>query len=302
MAEHTGRGSGVVVGVVAGMYAAALVLGVLGFFVGGALPCTDRGFQCLAVPFWWGGWGAVLGVLLAGWWGARAGMRWWWGPLTLVGVALGTALGGLTTSWVGLVVALLAPVGAALLSRPRAGLPGAGGRGVGRSVLVGVALVGLGIALVAGVWKLDDLGKRRDLVSGLESMGVPFYAPAERDDLVISHLYSGGPGGSDRVHYTVRKDGDRQSWISVEVGRPMELACEQTQSLTCTEADGVVVANRDDDWVSVFRQTDDSSIRVGPHSGSSDLNGWTIEELMTLARDLEPVEGKWLGRRAERYG
>ncbi|GAA4886580.1 hypothetical protein [Serinicoccus chungangensis] len=302
MTRVGGRGSGrgrpaaALLRALALCYALVLLLGVAGLWVGAALPC-EGGLECLGPPLGGALLGAAAGALATAVL-CRRTLRWWWLPTTAVLVAVATMLGSVA-SWLGLALAVLAPVVAGLTA-VRPDVPPSAGLGTGgRPWLRGVLVLGVALALLAGSWWALERRERAQEIAELEAVDVSLVAPPDTDDLRLSTLTV--LDGS--VRYTLAR-GEASGAGHLDVAlRPGGGGCAALDLRPCTDlgdGTGVYRQTGGDHWV-VVRDLGGSHARVSDQTRPGH-EPWTEDEGLAVARVLVQVDAAALVDRHRRDG
>ncbi len=268
-------------------YALTLIGVAVGVGIALVLPCESGGMECLAAPVYGSFAGGAVGLLAAGVVARRWRISWWWAPMTLV-----LLMAAVPLAWVaaplGLAFALLAPVLVAFAAAPPDGAQQVSTR---RSLVTLAAVVlGTGLLMVAALWwdrELDSV----DSLSQLEETGIDLVAPVGRDDVQVSTV---GARATPDVFYTLTKTGSPESAIQVVLRAGPDDPCRPSDSVTCTVDGDVTLHLFDEELVSVHRQVGQTAVRLDSGGRREGITDWTQQELVQLARDLEPVEASWL--------
>ncbi|WP_149814677.1 hypothetical protein [Serinicoccus marinus] len=278
-----------------------LLLGAVGFSVGVALAAAcEGGLECLNHLFGGALVGALAGALVAAVL-ARRWMRWWWLPTTLVLLVPGAMLAEVDDT-LSIVLVLLAPVVAGLTAvRPGERDEDTGERQPGW--WPGLVALGVAAALALGTWFVLERQDRRAAIAeveAVEALGVELVAPVDRDDLRIPTMTA---LSGDDVRYTLaRGEHPEVSYLDVAL-RPEGGDCASlTEHRPCERlGDGLSVYRNpeNDHWV-VYVDLGESHARLSDGTGTGRAPGWTEDEAVQLALELEPVDAAWLVDAEER--
>ncbi|ANS77766.1 hypothetical protein SGUI_0370 [Serinicoccus hydrothermalis] len=302
--------AGSLVAALATWFVLVLVLAAGGFAIGAMIPC-EGGLECLDYPFGGALLGALLGAVAAAVLAARW-MRWWWLPTTIVLVVPAVMLAEVDET-LSLVLVLMAPVVAGLTAvGPRAGESGArdagadengaddvgaGEPGAGerrRAWLPGAVALACAVALATGTWIVLDREERREEIAELEAVGADLVAPVGREDLSVWTVT--GLSG-DLVSYIVaRGEIPDAAYLDVDI-RPGGGDClTLTDNRPCEDlGDGLSVYRQpESDHYVVYVDLGGSNVRLTDRTNFDGVPGWTEDETVELARELQPVDAAWL--------
>lgn len=273
-------------------YAAALLFGAVGTFIGTIIPCS--GFLC---SVGYAALGGVIGVFasapVAAIAARRNGVRWWYTPvaygLPLLAIVMLLTAGSVIPSppeIVLLIMAATAPVVGIALAAP--------GDPRWRIAAVGV----IALAMVGAPFIQDQLDRNRwdeqrhEDIAEWESAGHPVYAPVGTDGVVVQGVDVAAAGthrpASAMYDLTVPGvDGDVRIW---HIPEPDEnTICDPRQDYADL-GDGIRTWGTGDEVETVCRAVDGLTLGItndGP-------GGWQGQPLVDLARSLELTDTAWL--------
>lgn len=270
-------------------YAAAALLGGVGWFIGLLIPC--EGFLCsigFAVV------GAVVGVLVSAVVAVavarRDGVRWWYTPITY-GLVVGAGLAAMSVPdavgrplWV---LAAAAPlVGIALSAPLRAWV-----RALVLALVAGAMVVFPTAQQSAREARWDD--QRRTAAATWRAEGVPLFAPVGRDGIVVNSLGVKAlyEGGGHEAWYDLAEPGvagEARVWL--ETGPNAESQCGERPDPDDL-GDGITVLGRPEAAATVCRVIGEAKLSLWQDGSEGD---WRGQRLIDLARDLEATDAAWL--------